>query len=75
LVRLTDLYAAAEPIDRPLPTEIVHTLANPEYRERFNVPAQRIAAEVVRLIQACGAVNVFRDELSALESAANIGKQ
>ncbi|WP_145056853.1 tetratricopeptide repeat protein [Lignipirellula cremea] len=73
LVRLVDRYTEAEAIDQPIPTEIVKTLANSTNRERFTVPAQKVASELCRLIRGCGDSNVFPDELAALDSAANVG--
>lgn len=70
LVHLADRYAEAAAIDRPVPTEIVKALADSRNRERFTVPAERVASEVCRLIRACGDANVFSDELAALDSAA-----
>ena len=70
LVHLADRYAEAASIDRPVPTEIVKALADSPNRERFSVPAERVASEVCRLIRACGDINVFSDELAALDSAA-----
>lgn len=70
LVHLADRYAEAAEIDQPVPTEIVKVLADSSNRERFTVPAERVASEVCRLIRACGDVNLFPDELAVLDSAA-----
>ena len=70
LVRLADRYAEAEAIDQPIPAEIVKALADSPNRERFTAPAEKVASEVCRLIRACGDVNVFPNELAALDSAA-----
>lgn len=70
LVRLADRYATAEKIDRPIPSEIVKALADSQNRDRFTVPQERVAWEVCRIIGACGDVNVFAEELAALDFAA-----
>lgn len=70
LVRLVDRYASAEQIDRPIPTEIVKTLALAKNRDHFNTPAHNVASEVCRLIHACGDSNVFPNELAELEAVA-----
>ncbi len=67
LVRLADRYAKAARVDQPIPYEIVNALANSRNRERFTAPKERVAAEVCRLIRACGDLNVFQDEYAALE--------
>lgn len=70
LACLADRYAKANRVDQPIPSEIVKALADSRNRERFTAPKERVAAEVCRLIRACGDVNVFQDELAALDLAA-----
>ncbi len=68
LVRLADRYADAPIANRPMPTEIIKTLANPANRTRFTVSATHVAHEAARLARVCSVA--FPHELAAFETAA-----
>ncbi|MCA9029310.1 MAG: hypothetical protein KDA66_00800 [Planctomycetaceae bacterium] len=69
LVELVADYIDAEIVDRPIPTELVKTLAAAEHRSRFDVEPRLVAGEMCRLIEGIGDQNVFAEQVAEFQSA------